>query len=101
MEHPDVGRERPLRDMDQIAGDKMACQPADTAVEPIRPEPPSEAGRLWSFMMNRGTACEDPQAALFSSSSSLNSSSRETFFSVTLASSRMKSTTLSSKIGAR
>src|SRR6478752_6964661 len=41
------------------------------------------------------------QTALLSASSSLNSSSRVTFFSVTLASSRMKSTTLSSKIGAR
>jgi hypothetical protein len=40
-------------------------------------------------------------AALFSSSSSLRRSSRETCFSVTVASSTRKSTTFSSKIGAR
>src|SRR5581483_5174993 len=50
------------------------------------------------FIINAGPRLRKDradQAAAFSSSS-LNSSSRETFFSVTLASSRMKSTTLSS-----
>src|SRR5262245_25145759 len=104
MEHPRVGRQGqelerqvhkygPVLQRQDLA--ERAGRVRTKSVKPIRPSDGTAARPLSPFMIN---AC--CQAAFFSSSS-LYSSSRETFFSLTLASSRMKSTTLSSKIGAR
>src|SRR5215471_1825093 len=71
-------------------------------VEADRPRAPVDR-RAITFARHHKRRLEDctNQAEPFSASSSARSSSRVTFFSVTLASSRIKSTTLSSKIGAR
>src|SRR5262245_5954804 len=72
-------------------------QPVHVSIFLIRPGRTGRVGVAAWQSRDRGNAYP---LAVFSSSS-LASSSRETFFSVTLASSTRKSTTFSSKIGAR
>lgn len=89
----------PLTDMSQFPGDKAGVSRAELEkFKLIRGRADSGGCLRTAAFAVHDEFCPDRigQAALFSASSSLSSSSRVTFFSVTLASSRMKSTTLSS-----